>query len=249
MEFTPIITRFLEESTGKDVVYVSFGSYVKMSDVTWYTQLVDILIDLDLRIILKVDKLYEKRFPESVLSLSWAPQKDLLKSGKVKLFISHCGNNGRLATIFYNVPVLCIPLFADQPLCAEIITLNGFGESLLKEEIAARAKDLVTTMINNHGSYYEKMKKASDVVENEPGNVRENLVFFVEQVAKFGNVDYLVNKVIKQQTAVQIHNLDVIIPVCVVCITVVGFILCVLHKLLKYCSIKSVFRSTKDKLV
>jgi glucuronosyltransferase len=247
VHFSPQIEKFLEESAGKDVVYVSFGSYVKVSEVIWYSQLVDILTELDLRVIMRVDKKYDKEFPESVLPLSWAPQKDLLRSGKVKLFISHCGNNGRLETIFYNVPVLCIPHILDQPICAELIKLNRFGESLMAKDVPVLAKDLVAKIISDHGTYQENMKRASDIVENEPGNVRENLVFYVEYLAKFRNVDYLVNNVIKQQNFIEIYNLDIIIPLCLFCLVVIWLTLYALYKIFTYFCIRSAFGSKKNK--
>ena len=234
LRFSENIQQFLEESAGLNVVYVSLGSYVKLGEVSWYSQLIDILIELNLRVIVKVSKDFKNRFPKSVLPLSWAPQKDLLRSGKVKLFISHCGNNGRVETIFYNVPVLCIPLFVDQPVNAELIKLNGFGESLMKEDISIQARDLISTMITNHESYREKMKKASDIVENEPGNVRERLIFYVEHVAKFKNADYLVNQVIKQQTLVETYNLDIILPASIISLTFLVAILFVICKLCIY---------------
>ena len=231
IEFSPQIAQFLEKSVGKDVIYVSFGSYAKMSDVSWFSELINILIELDLRVIVKVDKSCDKIFPESVLPLHWAPQKDLLRSGKVKVFLNHCGNNGRLETIFYNVPALCIPQFADQFINAELVKLKGFGESLMKEDIPYRAREVVTSMITNHGTYRGNMKKASDIVENEPGNVRENLVFYVGHVAKFGNVDYLVNVVTKQQNMAEIYYLDIIIPACVIGTVLVGLLFYALVKL------------------
>ena len=239
IEFSPQIAQFLEESADKDVVYVSLGSYVKISEVSWYSELIDILIKLDLRVIVTVDKNFDSKFPKSVLPLTWAPQKDLLRSGKVKLFISHCGNNGRLETIFYNVPVLCIPLFGDQPVNAELIKLNGFGDSMMKEEVPIRASELVPTMNADHEKYCEKMKKASDIVENEPGNVRKNFVFYIEHVAKFKNVDYLVNKVIKQQSLVETYNLDIILPLCLILLTLMVLILWALYKLCTYCVLGS----------
>ncbi|XP_063685637.1 2-hydroxyacylsphingosine 1-beta-galactosyltransferase-like [Bolinopsis microptera] len=238
LQFSPQISQFLNESVGKDVVYVSFGPYVKMSGVSWYSQLVEILTELDLRVIVKVDKEFEKEFPKSVLPLNWAPQKDLLRSGKIKLFISHCGNNGKMETIYYNVPVLCIPQFADQPVNAELVKVKGFGESLMKEDISVRAKEVIAAMIANHGTYHRNMKRASDIVENEPGNARENLLYYVEQVAEMGNVDYLVNKVARQQSTVEMYNLDIVVPVVVIVIVVVGFILYVLLKFCVYFSRK-----------
>ena len=129
------------------------------------------------------------------------------------------------------MPALCIPQFADQFINAELVKLKGFGESLMKEDIPYRARDVVTSMITNHGIYRGNMKKASDIVENEPGNVRENFVFYVGHVAKFGNVDYLVNVVTKQQNMAEIYYLDIIIPACVIGTVLVGLLFYALVKL------------------
>ena len=228
------IEEFLEKSIGKDVVYVSFGSYVKMRFVSWFAELIDILAKQDLRIIVKVDEQDILSFPESVLPLSWAPQKDLLRSGQLKLFISHCGNNGRLETMYYNVPVLCIPQFGDQQVNSEIIKHNGFGEFILKEDVLEKADGLVRDMLTNYETYHKKLEMASDIVDNEPGNVKENLIFYVEYVAKHKNADYLVNKVIQQQSLVQIYNLDIILPVCIILLLLFGLALYVLLKCLVF---------------
>ena len=231
IEFSPHIQHFLNKSYDRDLIYVSFGSYLKMQhNVSWFMDLISILVKLNLRIILKIDKQSYKNIPESVLPLSWAPQKDLLRSGQIKLFISHCGNNGRLETIYYNVPVLCIPQFGDQQINSEIIKYNGFGEILLKEDVLDKAETLVREMLANHNNYQRKMKMASNVVESEPGNVKEKLVFYVEYVAKHKNADYLMNKVIQQQSLVQIYNLDIILPVCLILFSIFALVFYVLLK-------------------
>jgi glucuronosyltransferase len=236
LEFSPEIKHFLERSPDTDIVYLSLGTYVNINDAPWYLDLVNILIELDLKVIVKVDEDSANKFPKSVLPLSWAPQKDLLRSGRIKLFISHCGNNGRLETIFYNVPVLCIPQYGDQPLNAEVIRVKGFGEVLSKEEITTHARDVVTAMISNHSVYHENMVRASDVVESEPGNVRDKLLFYVEYVAQHKNVDYLVNKVIKQQNLLQIYNLDIIFIGCLIVILILAITFYVLIKFCIYIS-------------
>ena len=230
LNLSPEISKFLEESGGKDVVYVSFGSYVKMSEVSWYSDLIDILITQDVRVIVKVDKFSDKEFPKSVLPLTWAPQKDLLRSGKIKFFVSHCGNNGRLEAMFYNVPVLCVPQFADQRLNSEVVKLNQLGNILLKEDIKTKGREMMSAMISNRGIYLENLKRASEVVENEPGNVKENLIFYIGYLAKYKNVDYLVNKVIKQQSMIEIYNLDIILPVCLILVVLLVLFLYLFYK-------------------
>ena len=46
---------------------------------------------------------------------SWVPQNDILAHKSTKAFISHAGFNSLYEAAFYGVPVVCVPLFGDQP--------------------------------------------------------------------------------------------------------------------------------------
>ena len=37
---------------------------------------------------------------------TWVPQKQLLKSDKTKLFLTHCGMNSILESLYFGVPML-----------------------------------------------------------------------------------------------------------------------------------------------
>jgi len=50
----------------------------------------------------------------NVLKMRWLPQASLLAHPKTRLFISHCGLNAVFEAAHYGVPVLAIPLSADQ---------------------------------------------------------------------------------------------------------------------------------------
>ena len=54
----------------------------------------------------------------------------------VKLFISHGGLFGTTEAVYEGVPVLGIPIFADQPGNIETIKANGAGERLDYPEIS-----------------------------------------------------------------------------------------------------------------
>ena len=50
----------------------------------------------------------------NVRMMRWLPQASLLAHPKTRLFISHCGLNAIFEAAHYGVPVLAMPLPADQ---------------------------------------------------------------------------------------------------------------------------------------
>ncbi|KAI9291149.1 UDP-Glycosyltransferase/glycogen phosphorylase, partial [Neoconidiobolus thromboides FSU 785] len=58
------------------------------------------------------------------------PQINILNSPNVKLFVSHCGMESVLESINSTKPVLCVPLFADQPCSARRLSNLKVGDYL-----------------------------------------------------------------------------------------------------------------------
>merc|ERR1711862_1024542 len=102
----------------------------------------------------------------------------------------------------------------------------------LKEDIPSIGKEKLKEMLVNIDTYRSKMKIASDILKNEPGNVKEQLLFHVEYLAKHGEDDYLVNHVIKQQSMFEIYCVDLIMLMCGMIIIIAGVVFYVMRKLI-----------------
>jgi UDP:flavonoid glycosyltransferase YjiC (YdhE family) len=60
--------------------------------------------------------------------IGWAPQTDILAHPSVRGFVSHCGWNSILESIWFGVPIAAWPLYAEQQLNAfQIIVELGLG--------------------------------------------------------------------------------------------------------------------------
>ena len=59
--------------------------------------------------------------------MSWLPQNDLLAHKHIRAFVSHVGHNSLYESPYYGVPVVAVPLFADQFLNAKKAEQFGLG--------------------------------------------------------------------------------------------------------------------------
>ncbi|KAK4433938.1 Beta-D-glucosyl crocetin beta-1,6-glucosyltransferase [Sesamum alatum] len=69
-----------------------------------------------------------------VLVQEWAPQAAILASPAVGGFMSHCGWNSIVETVYFGVPVVAVPLKLDQPLHSRLVVEAGFGVEVVRDE-------------------------------------------------------------------------------------------------------------------
>ncbi|XP_063677336.1 UDP-glucuronosyltransferase 2B16-like [Bolinopsis microptera] len=205
---------FLAKCPYKHTVFFSFGSY--LPDITIFSgtpAILKTLLQMDACVIIKskVDLSVKFDLPaDKFIQRAWIPQKDLLGSGKLDFFISHCGNNGRMEAIYYNVPLFCIPLFGDQYLNGRLVQRNKLGFLLTWETVTEESvTEIIDKLLSEKESIVDNMKGAVEIARNDPGAGTEVLRFYTDLLIKNGNADFLVNRIILNQSSVEIYNLDI----------------------------------------
>ncbi|MBM4361368.1 MAG: hypothetical protein FJ104_01715 [Deltaproteobacteria bacterium] len=85
---------------------------------------------------------------DNVFLRSWVPQAALLEH--VDVFVTHAGANSLHEALFHDVPVVCIPGFADQPLNAARAAELGAGVSLAMSGLGAtEVRSAVTRVLGD----------------------------------------------------------------------------------------------------
>ena len=210
------------------IVYVSMGTYIDFIWLKWHAILLKVLQESEFSVVLKVNEETQYKLPElssKFFVSSWVPQRDLLASGDITLFISHCGNNGKIETIYYQVPVLCTPTIGDQGINADAIKHRGFGELILPTKITRETlKRVIDKMIKENESYREEMSKAVDIFKTDPASGQDKLMYYLNLMLKHGNLDHLINQIMMQQNFLEMYHLDIILFV-ILSTTIISYLI------------------------
>ncbi|KAG9141841.1 hypothetical protein Leryth_013962 [Lithospermum erythrorhizon] len=128
MEENTECLEWLDKKEPKSVVYVNYGSVIKMADKNvqefarglansmhnflWIVRN-DIVGDGSSLVRLFPEEFLEVIKDRGMIS-SWCPQENVLSHPSVGVFLTHCGWNSVLESLSFGVPLICWPLFAEQ---------------------------------------------------------------------------------------------------------------------------------------
>ncbi|XP_068831878.1 UDP-glucuronosyltransferase 2B17-like isoform X8 [Capricornis sumatraensis] len=139
----------------------------------------------------------------------WIPQNDLLGHPKTKAFITHGGTNGIYEAIYHGIPMVGIPLFADQPDNIAHMKAKGTAVRLDFEKMSTR--DLLNALneVINNPSYKENVMWLSTIQHDQPMKPLDRAVFWIEFVMRHKGAKHL-RPAAHNFTWYQYHSLDVI---------------------------------------
>ncbi|CAJ0919607.1 unnamed protein product [Ranitomeya imitator] len=128
---------------------------------------------------------------------------------KTKAFITHGGTNGIYEAIFHGVPMVGIPLFADQP--DNIIHMKTKGMAVMLDINKMQSQDLVDAVntVINDPSYKENAMRISQIHHDQPLKPLDRAVFWIEFVMRHKGAKHL-RPASHELTWYQYHLLDVI---------------------------------------
>uniref|UniRef100_A0AAY5ETX9 UDP-glucuronosyltransferase n=1 Tax=Electrophorus electricus TaxID=8005 RepID=A0AAY5ETX9_ELEEL len=128
----------------------------------------------------------------------WIPQNDLLGHPKTKAFITHGGTNGLYEAIYHGVPMVGLPLFADQP--DNMNHMRRKGAAVMLDINKMESKDLkeALTDVMHNSLYKENIMRLSQIHHDQPMKPLDQAVFWIEYVMRNKGAKHL---------RVEAHNL------------------------------------------
>ncbi|CAK1556337.1 unnamed protein product [Leptosia nina] len=179
------IEKILNDS--KDgVVYVNFGSNIRSSELPPSKRKVFLTVfgRLNKTVLWKWEDNNTQDMPLNVATRKWFPQNKILSHSNIKLFIGHGGLMSTQEAVFHGVPILGIPIYADQYNNLLLAQEIGFGKILKYRDINEESLDNAINDILQNNDYMNKAKAVSKRFKDRPMNPAETALFWIEYVLR-----------------------------------------------------------------
>ncbi|KAF4013027.1 hypothetical protein G4228_004613 [Cervus hanglu yarkandensis] len=139
----------------------------------------------------------------------WIPQNDLLGHPKTKAFITHGGTNGIYEAIYHGIPMVGLPLFADQPDNINRVKAKGAAVRLDLETMSKTDFLNALKQVINNPSYKRNAMWLSTIQHDQPIKPLDRAIFWIEFVMRHKGAKDL-RPAAHDLTWFQYHSLDVI---------------------------------------
>lgn len=111
----------------------------------------------------------------------WVPQAKILSNPSTGAFASHCGWGSITESLYYNVPVIAMPIRYDQPINARLVVDAGVGVEVVKtqnglftgEEISKAIGKVFAERGGGEKMRFRAMKLSEEIREEEEQEVDE----------------------------------------------------------------------------
>ncbi|GMT09487.1 hypothetical protein PFISCL1PPCAC_784, partial [Pristionchus fissidentatus] len=175
-----------------ETIFISFGTFVKshlMPDLYKRTIRETIKKFPNVTFVWKYEK-PEHQISEGIDNLvetTWGPQHDLLHDPRLTAFITHGGQGSITESAGAGIPLICIPVTADQLRNAQLVVRNGLGIMVHKEELARMEplEDAIRRILSDE-SYRSTARLIAEMIDERPFSMKDVFVRNMEYLVKYG---------------------------------------------------------------
>ncbi|XP_065770108.1 UDP-glucuronosyltransferase 2A2 isoform X1 [Muntiacus reevesi] len=198
------------QSSGEDgIVVFSLGSMVKNLTEEKANRIASALAQIPQKVLWRYKGKKPATLGANTRLYDWIPQNDLLGHPKAKAFITHGGTNGIYEAIYHGVPMVGVPMFADQP--DNIAHMKAKGAAVEVNINTMTSADLLNALrtVINEPSYKENAMRLKRIHHDQPVKPLDRAVFWIEFVMRHKGAKHL-RPAAHDLTWYQYHSLDVI---------------------------------------
>ncbi|CAL7945095.1 unnamed protein product [Xylocopa violacea] len=185
------VQRFLEGAED-GFIYFSLGSNVRSANLSKHMKhmMCEVFAKLPYRVVWKLEmELPEK--PANVYTAKWFDQQSILAHPNIKLFIYQGGAQSSEETIHFAVPVVVMPVFADQDYQARRIEALGIGKSLEITTLTKNEFESAILEVITNKKYKERVIHVRNLFKDVPHNMVKNLAWWTEYAIRTKGAPHL----------------------------------------------------------
>ncbi|XP_057584474.1 UDP-glucuronosyltransferase 2B4-like [Hippopotamus amphibius kiboko] len=214
---------FVQSSGENGIVVFTLGSIVSNLTEERANTIASALAQIPQKILWRYDGKKPDTLGPNTRLYKWIPQNDLLGHPKTKAFITHGGTNGIYEAIYHGIPMVGLPLFADQP--DNIAHVKAKGAAVRLDLQTMSTTDLLNalTQVINNPFYKENAMWLSTIQHDQPVKPLDRAVFWIEFVMRHKGAKHL-RPAAHNLTWYQYHSLDVI-GFLLACVATVVFVI------------------------
>ncbi|XP_013141069.1 PREDICTED: UDP-glucuronosyltransferase 2B19-like [Papilio polytes] len=181
------------DSSKNGVIYFSLGTNVKPSYVPpeKLQAIVNVFSRLPYDVLWKWDNDELPGRSNNIKLAKWLPQSDLLRHPKVKLFITQGGLQSTDEAISAGVPLIGIPLLADQWYNVEKYVEHKIGVRIDIDTVTEEIFETAIQTVIKDKSYRENIVRLRSIMNDQPQSPLERAVWWTEHVLRHGGARHL----------------------------------------------------------
>ncbi|XP_072929900.1 UDP-glucosyltransferase 2-like [Epargyreus clarus] len=185
--------KVLLDSATNGAVYFSLGAIQESEHLSPQVlqTLSEAFRELPFTVLWKIGNITMINKPDNVYADNWFPQQEILAHPNVKAFITHGGARSLEEALFYEVPIVGLPIIRSRKPFMGEITRYGAGEILDLYYLDKEAVKSVVTAVATNESYKKAISKLRSMVTEPVLSGPENAVWWTEYVIRNGGARHL----------------------------------------------------------
>ncbi|XP_030387611.1 UDP-glucuronosyltransferase 2B1 [Scaptodrosophila lebanonensis] len=185
---------FLDGAT-HGAIYFSLGSQVRSAEFP--PEKIQILLEvfgsLKQRVLWKFEADKLDHLPDNVMIQNWLPQADILAHPNVKVFIAHGGQFGIQEAVYYGVPLLGIPIYADQHGNIHKSVAKGYALGLSYDAISTDTLNGSLSELLYNPKYQTNAKRASRIYRDRPLGAMDTAMYWIDYVIEHRGAPHIIS--------------------------------------------------------
>ncbi|KPJ19194.1 Vitellin-degrading protease [Papilio machaon] len=180
--------KYFLDNSKNGVIYASFGSNVKTNKISAKITriLAHVFTESTLNVIWKLDQNELPKQSDHIKIMKWLPQAALLRHPNVKLFITQGGLQSTEEAITAGVPLIGIPILADQWYNTEQYVHFNIGVKLNYDTLNKKQLQESIYRLTLDDSYRKNVVKLRQQILDQPQKPLERAVWWTEYVLRNG---------------------------------------------------------------